>query len=288
MRGRLHRPAAVLAGFLIAGSVADAAVAGTFPSSGNTGVPRGQKLRTYRGPCTVTKDHAVIRARRVHCDLAIRATGVVISRSKIYGSVSSGTDKHSGYSFTLSRSTVNASPGGARQVTAVGEVRFKLIRSNVYGGNRGANCWYVCRITGSYVHGQDADRTGSWHESGIRVGARAVLRGNTIACDAPDVPPDAGCSADLTAYGDFAPVHDNLIDGNLFKATPGGTCAFGGSTAGKPYGDAAHNILFIDNVFERGRRGRCGYWSAITDFDRRAPGNVWRGNRWQGGGTVRP
>jgi hypothetical protein len=123
------------------------------------------------------------------------------------------------------------------------------------------------------------------------VGTRAVLRGNTIVCDAPDapdVPPDAGCSADLTGYGDFAPVRDNVIDGNLFKAAPGGTCAFGGATAGKPDGDAARNIRFSDNVFERGRRGRCGYWSAIMDLDRRTPRNVWRGNVWQGGGTVRP
>ena len=148
---------------------------------------------------------------------------------------------------------MNASPGGARAVTAVGEVHFTVIRSHVYGGNRSANCFYRCRIVDSYFHGQDTDPTGTWHESGIRMGQKAVIRGNTIACDAPNVPPDAGCSAPLTGYGDFAPVRDNLIDGNLFKATRGGTCAYGGSSRGKPYSAAARNIRFTNNVFQRGR-----------------------------------
>ena len=288
MRGATHRPAAVLVGLAIAGSGSQAMAAPKFPNGRDTGVPRGQKLRTYRGPCTITRDHAVIHAKRVNCDLRIRARGVVIRRSKINGSVSSGTDQHSRYSFTLRRSTVNASPGGARPVTGVGEVHFKVIRSHVYGGNRSANCAYDCRITASYFHGQDTDRSGTWHESGIRMGEKSVIRGNTIACDAPNVPPDAGCSAALTGYGDFGPVRDNLIDGNLFKATPGGTCAFGGSSAGKPYSGGARNVRFTNNVFQRGRTGRCGYWAPIMDFDRRAPGNVWRGNVWQGGGSVRP
>ena len=97
----MHRLAALLTCLLIAGTAAETAVARTFPSSRDTGVPRGQKLRPYRGPCTITRDHAVISGRRVTCDLNIRASGVVISRSKLYGSVSSGDDEDSGYSFTL-------------------------------------------------------------------------------------------------------------------------------------------------------------------------------------------
>lgn len=261
---------------------------GVFPSSHNVGVPRGLALRPYRGPCVITRDGTVIDAKLVNCDLTIRAGHVLISRSRINGYVSSGTDERTSFSFTLRRSTVDASPHDARQVTAVGEVHFTVIRSHVYGGNRGANCWYVCRITQSYFHGQDADRSGSWHESGIRMGQKAVLRGNTIACDAPDVPPDGGCSAPLTGYGDFGPVQDDLVVGNLFKATPGGTCAYGGSTAGKPFSQGARDVRFLRNVFERGRSGRCGRWSAVSDFDPHAPGNVWKGNVWAGGGAVRP
>jgi hypothetical protein len=281
------RPAAPTAGVVGAAS-RPTARRGAFPNSRNTGVPRGLKLTPYNGPCTITRDDAVIDAKRVNCDLTIRASHVLIRRSKINGYVSSGTDKYSRYSFTLENSTVNASPGTARQVTAVGEVHFTVIRSHVFGGNRGANCWYICKIIGSYFHGQDTDRSGTWHESGIRMGEKSVIRGNTIACDAPDVPPDAGCSAPLTGYGDFGPVQDNVIDGNLFKATTGGTCAYGGSSRGKPFSGDARQIRFTNNVFERGKSGHCGYWVPIADFDPRAPGNVWRANVWDRGGTVRP
>jgi hypothetical protein len=259
-----------------------------FPNSSNTGAPRGLRLTPYTGPCTITGDNTVIDAKVVNCDLTIRARYVVIRRSRINGYVSSGTDKNSGYSFMLEQSTVDASPRGPRQVTAVGEVNFTVIRSHVFGGNRGANCWYACTIVGSYVHGQDTDPSGTWHESGIRMGERAVIRANTIACDAPDVPPDGGCSAPLTGYGDFGPVRDNVIDGNLFKATTGGACAYGGSSRGKPFSNAASGIRFANNVFERGKTGHCGVWFAITDFDPSAPGNAWRRNVWDRGGAVRP
>jgi hypothetical protein len=121
------------------------------------------------------------------------------------------------------------------------------------------------------------------------MGEKATIRHNTILCDAPDVPPDAGCSADLTGYGDFGPVQNNLIEANLFKSTTGGFCAYGGSSGGKPYSDAANNIIFKDNVFEHGSGGRpCGFWGAITDFNPSAPGNKWSGNRWEDGRPIDP
>ena len=81
-----------------------------------------------------------------------------------------------------------------------------------------------------------------------------MIRHNTLLCDAPDVPPDAGCSADLTGYGDFAPIRNNTISKNLFMATKGGTCAYGGSSGkdgSKPYGNQAANIVFSDNIFQK-------------------------------------
>ena len=108
---------------------------------------------------------------------------------------------------------------------------------------------------------------------------------NTIACDAPNVPPDAGCSADVTGYGDFATIQNNTLERNLFGASTGGTCAYGGSTPDKPYPDGNHN-LFVDNVFQRGR-GHCGYWFAITDLDVGRRGNRWIRNRWDTGAAMR-
>ena len=257
--------------------------ASSWPGRSNTGVPDGINLVPYTGPCKITRPKTIIDSKIVSCDLLIRTSGVVITRSKINGYISSDSDKSTGYSFTLEDSEVNASPNGPRAVTAVGEVNFVVRRSRIYGGNRTANCWQSCLIEDSWLHGQDTDKSGAWHESAVRMGEDAVIRHNTLVCDALDVPPDAGCSASLTGYGDFGPVQNNIIEGNWFPGTTGGFCAYGGSSKGKPHSNAAKNIVFKDNVFGRGSSGKCGVWGPITDFDSTRPGNQWINNRWENG-----
>lgn len=268
----------------------DAAPATGWPGPSNTGVPQGTTLTPYAGSCTITTAGTVIDAKIIDCDLIIKAANVTISRSRITGSV--GTDEDSsGYSFTISDSQVDI---GDRPGTGIGAVSFSAIRVHVTGGNRSINCWHDCTIRDSYVHGQFKDVTGTYHESGIRMGQSAQIRHNTILCDAPNVPPDAGCSADLTGYGDFGPVQNNLIQGNLFKATTGGACAYGGSSRGKPFSSATNNVIFKDNVFERGTtksdKGTyvCGYYFPVTDFDAAAPGNQWSGNAFDDGTAIMP
>ena len=219
----------------------------------------------------------------MNCALSVRAKGVVISRSIVNGTVYADTNGSA--SFTIRDSEVRI---GDRMGTGIGDGYFTAQRVEVTGGNRSINCFVNCTVEGSYVHGQFRDASGAAHESGIRMGSGSVIRGNTIACDAPDVPPDAGCSAALTGYGDFATVQNNTIERNLFLATTGGYCAYGGSTQGKPYSAGVKNIRFVDNVFQRGGRGTCGYYGAITSFDSSAPGNVWSGNTWDDGTELRP
>lgn len=257
---------------------------GGFPNAANTGVPAGTALTAYTGPCTITTANTVIDAKTVNCDLAIRAAGVVIKNSRINGTVAS-PENSTAYSFTIQDSEVAV---GDRPGTGIGATNFTVLRVEVTGGNRSINCWINCTVRDSYVHGQMSDETGVYHESGIRMGKGGTIVHNSIACDAPDFPPDAGCSASLTGYGDFAPVEDMLVQNNLLMASTGGTCAYGGSSGGKPYSDDANNIRFLDNVFQRGRTGKCGYWAPIVDFDRTAPGNVWSGNVWEDGGIVTP
>lgn len=254
-----------------------------FPSASTTGVPAGTSLSTYTGPCTITTAGTVIDAKTINCSLSIRATGVKITRSKVNGTVYAGTDGKS--SFTISDSTIDV---GDRMGTGIGDGYFTATRVHVMGGNRSINCFVKCTVQSSYVHGQFKDESGTAHESGIRIGSSSTIRGNTIACDAPDVPPDAGCSAALTGYGDFAIVQDNVIDGNLFLPTTGGFCAYGGSTTGKQFSSGVNDIKFTNNVFSRGSGGKCGYWGAITSFDVNAPGNVWTNNKWSDGATVSP
>lgn len=252
-----------------------------WPNADNTGVPAGTALTPYTGPATITTPGTVVDAKQIRGDLEIRAANVTVSRSSITGNVTVG----SGGGLTISDTDIDA---GDREGTGLESQNYTAVRVHVVGGNRSMYCANNCTIRDSYVHGQMTDETGVFHESGIRMEQNTTLIHNTIGCDAPTIPPDAGCSAGLTGYGDFAPVRDNLIQNNLFLASTGGACAYGGSSGGKPYSDDAANIRFIDNVFSRGRGGKCGYYFPVTDFDRNAPGNVWSGNVWDNGGTVNP
>ena len=68
-------------------------------------------------------------------------------------------------------------------------------------------------------------------------------------------------------------------------------CAYGGSSGadgGKPYGHLARDIRFINNVFTRGTSGRCGNLGAVAGYDATRPGNLWQGNTWDDGTTMRP
>jgi hypothetical protein len=265
-----------------------------WPYSGNTGIPAGTSLSNYSGGCTVTADNLTLNAKTINCDpLVIEATNVKITKSKINGSVLID-DPNAGYSFTISDSEIDVgsiAPGSTDDDSGIGKSDFVATRVNVHGGKRGVWCEYDCTIQDSWIHDQAPDPSGTAHESGIRMGDGSNIRHNSIWCNAPDYPPDAGCSANLTGYGDFAPIRDNTIYRNLFVATTGGVCAYGGSSGddgSKPYGDQAANIVFQDNIFQRGSGGKCGFYFPITDFDDSRPGNQWLNNKWDDGALVPP
>lgn len=254
-----------------------------FPNATNTGVPAGVTLSKYTGPCTITTPNTVIDAKNIGCNLTVRAPNVAISRSVLNGTVYTNEDRSG--SFTISDSQVNI---GSQIGTGIGAGNFTATRVEVTGGNRSINCASNCIVEDSYVHGQFTDHTGVTHESGIRMGSGSVIRGNTIACDAPDVAPDAGCSAALTGYGDFATVQNDTIDGNFFAGGSGGYCTYGGSTSGKPFSSGVRGMVFTNNVFQRGESGKCGWFGPITSFDTGAPGNVWKNNTYDNGKIVAP
>lgn len=256
----------------------------SFPNAATTGVPAGVTLTKYTGPCTIQTAGYVIDAKQVDCSLRILAKDVVIKNSKINGTVYADYTQNQG-SFTITDSEVFAGDG---PWTGIGDAWFTATRVEVTGGTRSINCYAYCTVRDSYVHGQLHDTTGVHHESGIRVNTNSTLIGNTIACDAPDFPPDAGCSAAITGYPDFDPVQNNVIDGNLIIAGSGGYCSYGGSTTGKPYSGQTKNITFKNNVYQKGQSGKCGFWGAITSFDRNAPGNVWTNNLYDDGTPVPP
>lgn len=251
-------------------------------------------LSAYTGSCTVTSANLVLHAKTINCDpMIVRASNLLITSSKINGSILVETP-NVGYSFTINDSEIDAgniAPGDQDDNSAIGKSNFIATRVSVYKGKRGVWCEYNCTLQDSWVHDQAHDPSGVAHESGVRMGVGSVIRHNSIWCNAPDYPPDAGCSANLTGYPDFSPIKNNTIERNLFVATTGGVCAYGGATPGKDFSNDptnATNIVFKDNVFQHGSGGKCGYYFPITAFDSSRSGNVWTNNRWNDGTTLPP
>ena len=263
---------------------------GCFPGPGNTGVPAGTVLTAYTGPCTITVAGTVIDSKTVTCStLDIRAANVIIRKSMLQG-VNVTDEASSTASYRVEDSTV---VNGTRdQCLCIGGHDFTALRVEVRGGNRSMYCMLRCVIQDSWLHGQQLSVVLAQHGSGLREEQFTTARHNTLVCDFPlvDDTTSLGCSADLTGYPDFAPIHDNTIDRNLFLASSTVSfCAYGGATGGKPYSGSALNATnqkFTDNVFQRGSNGKCGAYGPITDFAVSRIGNVWSGNRWSTGELV--
>lgn len=265
----------------------------SFPNAATTGVPDAIKpsLTTYTGPCTYSDPKAApitIDRKVITCEqFRILQPNVTITNSVINGTVYSDCCYLNG-SFSITDSEIKGPNSAA---TVVGEARFKLLRVEVTGGSRSVNCNSECEVRDSYIHGQYTDLRGIDHESGIRQDQDGTIVHNTITCDARPVPPDAGCSAAISGYGDFGTVQNNTITDNLIDGGPDGSmsyCIYGGSTQGKPYPNA-HDIVIKDNIFKRGPSKKCGIYGPVTSFDSNAPGNVWSGNLWDdGSGQVPP
>lgn len=255
-----------------------------WPNAANTGVPDSVTLQPYTGSCTITSANAAIIGRTVNCDLTVNAPNVVINQSRINGTVTIGPNG----SLAMVDSEVHATPGAVRQVTGVENHDYTLTRVEITGGNRGAYCRTTCTIRDSWIHGTRI--TGDWHASAVRMEQHGTFIHNVFQCDAAITPQGGGCSAGLTGYGDFAPVIDNLIQGNRFAAMPAAAfCAYGGSSGdngSKPYGAQARDIRFIGNTFERGANRKCALYGPLDGYDSSRPGNVWSANVWSDGAPL--
>ncbi len=278
---------------------------GCWPGASNTGVPSGVTLTNYTGPCTITTANTVIDAKNITCDgLEIRANNVTISRSKIKTGVS-GMEA-AGYAFSITDSEIDGAMVAFGGVACVGcgvdGYNFTILRTEIMHTNRSAFCENTCNIKDSWFHGVNLDTSpcpqassGTCpHASALRAEQNTTLTHNTLSCDfTGPFNDDLGCSADMSGYPDFAPIKNNTIDSNLFMANNVGVgfCAYGGATGSKAYSNDATNatnIVFKNNIFQRGANGKCGTYGPITDFDGSRSGNQWINNKYDNGTTVAP
>jgi hypothetical protein len=287
---------------------------GCFPGPTNTGVPAGTTLTAYTGSCTITAANLTLTAKTINCaQLIIAAANVTIQNSQVNG-YPWIDDPTPNYSFHVIDSNItnldpfNNSPQG------LGKSHFTVLRANISGGVKGVWCEYDCSVTDTYIHGTAQQVANcsygncAVHESSIRQGSGTpgsgvnggveTLTHNSIICDAitvaandPFVPGDtAGCSADISGYGDFDYIQYNNFSRNLIMPPGDGVCAYGGASSGRPFMAANHNV-WTDNIFQRGNKPSqhglfvCGYYGVIADFDASITGNIWTNNRFDDGTT---
>jgi len=267
------------------------AIAG-FPNASNTGVPAGTELSDYSGPCMITEKGTVIDSKTVNCTIVVMTADVVISRTKINGRVVLDTDRPEArdWSLTLTDSEVDA---GVVQVAAVSAGNMTVLRSDIRGGQTSVQCGelaLICIVRDSWLHGQQIPEGADWHLGGFlsNGGTNVELTHNTVICEPQPTGRDGGCTGDINLLGDFAPVSHVTITGNLLGANLGNSyCTYGGDAASKKF-PHADNVVYRDNVFQRGANGMCGNYGPVSSFNDRGPGNVWENNRWEDGPLVTP
>jgi hypothetical protein len=276
----------------------------TWPDATTTGVPAGTTLTAYTGPCLITTANTVIDSKTVDCapdGIAVHAANVVIRNSMVTGLIRLDTDLSgaAGWSVSVTDSEVDATEV---QLAAICCGNLTVTRVNVHGGITAVQCEASgptsggdltpdCIVRDSYLHGQGIPVDAQWHLGGFLTEGgdnHVVLDHNYVICNAAVYPPDGGCTGDINLLAHFGIIHDVTINNNKLGATPNlAYCTFGGSgLAG--YGPETHDVVYTNNVFERGTTGICGQYGPVTDFDQSRPGNVWTNNKYDDGTVIPP
>jgi hypothetical protein len=260
------------------------------PGEDNTGVPPGTELEPYAGPCTLVETAVLsgVDATGVCPAIVVQAPDVLIEDSRVPRVESTATQVDASYSVEVVDSEVVA---GAWIGGAIWGSNLTVRRVEVTGGQHSVHCGSHCLVEDSWLHDQHNPDGEAAHNNAFITngGIDMVVRHNTLHCTPTLNATGGGCTADLSLFGDFEPVRDVLVEGNLFKANASSVpyCAFGGDAPGKPYPQAT-GVVFRDNVFERGTNGTCGVYGPVTSFDPTAPGNVWEDNTWDDGSPLAP
>lgn len=251
---------------------------GAFPDASTTGVPAGTALAPS-GRLTVTQDGAVVENLLVSGTIDVQADNVTIRRVKVLGGRIAAGQSNTGTvieDVEIDGRRADGSQAIDAFTSGVGERNFTCRRCHIHHVGHGANIGDNVTIEDSYIH-DVVFANGSHNDSIVsNGGSNMVIRGNTLR-----IQNSPGSSAALALYGDFEPIANVLVEGNLIDG--GGYCTYGGSVDGKPH-PRASNVDYVNNSFGRTYNAECGYYGPVTAFDA-ASGGSWTGNVWQDTGA---
>ncbi|HWK76502.1 DUF4082 domain-containing protein [Microbacterium sp.] len=286
---------------------------GCWPGPQNTGYPKGLagdtrkpvSLTAYTGPTTIRSCGVVIDSKVVNSTLIIEAGNGTTSKSTPCVTIRNSLVKGVIYSEKASYGPVliedtEVSPPDLPWWENIGRSNFFAYRVNSHGGEGVIKCDSNCEAKDNWVHGMELG--GSYHYNAFGGNGTNNFRieHNYASCgDWSKISTrtsDAGCSAVIGFYGDYAPIQNITINRNFLASTfttgagvhtQAGYCLNPGYYPGKPYPDTK-NITVTDNVFARGSSGTCGVYGPTNSLNGRgAPnGNVWSGNRYADGTAI--
>ncbi len=265
-----------------------------WPDASTTGVPDGTTLTEFTGlrsgaTCYLNTDNQTVTALRfTGCDVAVMAANVTIRNSMVNGHLSVDHDRpnSSTWSVLVEDSTIDA---GQSFGAAVSNGNITIRRSEIKGGQTIVQCTNnssYCTVEDSWLHGQsipameEQPHLGGVLNSG---GPNFTMRHNRIACDN-----DNGCTGNVVMLPDFAPITNATIEGNLLMGYD--TMAYCTYAGWRPNANAElnHDIVYRDNVFQRGPNNKCGGYGPVTGWRDDRPGNIWENNLWDDGTPVIP
>lgn len=282
---------------------------GCFPGPSNTGPNAPQSsMIAYTGPCIIHGANVRIDSKVISCDIRVGgdATGLVISNSYFVGGASvSQFEGPAAYTVQDSYMDGTQSDEYACVNCGIEGQNITVLRTEVVGTNRAIYCEKTCTIKDNYLHtAANLNPARGDHASGMRAEQYGTFIHNSVGCryagpfSGPNVNPDVGCSADISGYPDFVPIHHNTFQNNLLMANAfNAYCMYAGGTSGKPYSGDPLNATYIvvrDNVWQRfpvglpGSTDQCGDYGPVTDFIVGKTGSVWSNNKYDDGTTVNP
>lgn len=287
---------------------------GCWPGAHNTGYPKGLPgdtrkpvtLTNYTGATTIRSCGVVIDGKTVNGDIIIEAGNgtksrttpcVTIRNSLVKGVVFAEQDRFG----PLVIEDTEIVPPGLPWWENLGRNNFFATRINSHGGEGVIKCDNNCEAKDSWIHGMRLG--GEYHynalggngTNGFKIEHNYASCGDWESVASPGS--DAGCSAVIGFYGDFAPIQNITINRNFLISTfdtsssglfrQAGYCLNPGYYPGKKYPNTS-GLIVTDNVFGRGGSGKCGVYGPTNSLNAKgAPnGNVWSGNRFDNGTAI--